>query len=526
MKRSSLDTVTKPCVMQWFRMWPVAAVIMILSVVITGQANAQSVIEPPTFWGTTVSNEYRVQADGQRLNVRRMDGRAGPASFVHVLMKGPIVFGIECPQAEGIWDIASTENLTQVERSETRLQFRIDRPSKILLQTNSDERLFIFVDSVPLPPSEMGPVTDVQSFGVDAAGARISTKEIQAAIDHVAAQPGGGVLHFRPGFYRSGTIRIKSNVTVYLAAGARLQGSEDPADYPFDPGTEEKPDRTQDIRSRLILFEDAENAALVGRGEIDGMGHIIRGQHRRVPNLIRVRRSKDIRIEGVVLMRSAGWNTHIFHSDDVRVSNIKSFSNWSDGLDADNSRDVHVSDVLISSYDDSFVVKATGFEGHADKVERISLDKAVLWTVKSCVKIGTETRADRMGDLSFTNVSIAGARGSLVIYARDGATIEDILYRDIDIMRAERALEWIIRHRHGRSEIDNVTLTNIQVFPSIPSILHGLDDDHDIDDVVIRNFRLAGQCVTSPAAGHFDMNDAVEEVEFHGCNAMIDEDDE
>ena len=63
------------------------------------------------------------------------------------------------------------------------------------------------------------------------AGAALSTKAIQAAID-AAAQAGGGVARLAQGDYVSGTLDMRSGVKLDIAGGARLLGSLNLADWP------------------------------------------------------------------------------------------------------------------------------------------------------------------------------------------------------------------------------------------------------------------------------------------------------
>jgi polygalacturonase len=467
-----------------------------------------------------VSKVYRITVDGMPLKVVRCDGRAGPASYVHVMLEKAATFKILCDQPEETWTFNSTPPV-EARWSESAMVFSLDKPAKILLMTGARERLFIFID-VP----EMSQKREARKHAVSidryldgADRTKLLTREIQRAIDDVAEKPEGGTLVFSPGVYRTGTISIKSGVHVHLSPGAMIQGSDDPSDYPFDPGTQEAPDRTQDIRSRLILFDHVENAGLSGFGQIDGAGHIIRAEHKRVPNLIRVRHSRNVTVEDVLLRRAAGWNTHIFHSSDVTVRNIKSFSNWSDGMDVDNSSNVSIEDVLISSQDDAFVIKSTGFAGHAKQVSDIHLDRAVLWTEKSCVKIGTETLADRMERVLFENVTIAGARGALVIYLRDGAVVKDVTYRNVVINNAQRAVEWEIVKRKGVGRIEDVILQRIRVDQAIHSTLAGYDQSHMISNVSIRDFMVAGKLATTPEQARFRMNDHVKQLHFAKSDA-------
>jgi polygalacturonase len=492
-----------------------ASVTLILMVSM-GCAAAKPCREVPINWPVQESTVYTVTANGEPLTVRQCDGRFGPASYVHVLVTGNTEFKIECSEAGNKWDLSSLEDLNNVNRDSTTCTFSIDQAEKILVMTEAEERLFIFADA----PDEKRPnpraedVISVLDYGVKADGSELATEKIQKAINAAGQRSDGGVVFFPAGYYRSGTIRIPSKVTVYLDAGALLRASADPEDFPFDPGTREKPDRTQDIRSRLVLFEGAQGAAIRGRGELDGMGQILRVQHHRVPNLIRVRRSKNINIEGIILRRAAGWNTHIFHSDHVNVDNIKIFSNWSDGIDPDNSRHVTITNSLIQSYDDSLAIKATWFEHTARIVSDIHVKNCVLFTDKSCIKIGTETKAEEFRNIIIEDITVAFSRGAIVIYLRDGATIHDVTYRDIRIKNSESALYWGIRKRHALGRIENMTVQDIKVTSDTPCGMKGHDPQHNISNVDFINYMVDGQLANNKEEANFELSQHVEDLEF------------
>lgn len=461
------------------------------------------------------SEVYEVAANGKPLFVQRCDGRSESSSYVHGVLNGSATFTVTCRQAKGKWNVASASPVNVQQGSDT-VTITLNEPAKLLIQTGAAEQVYLFVDAPEKqrPDVNSPAVISAADRGIDATGKSLVTGAIQKAIDELAARPGGGTLYFPPGIYRTGTIQVKSRVQIYLAAGARLQGSRDPADYPFDPGTKETPDRTQDIRSRLILFDGAEDASLCGLGEIDGEGPVIRGEHKRVPNLVRVRRSRNIRIEGVLLRRAAGWNTHVFHSDHVTVRDIKIISSWSDGLDLDNSRNVTVENVLLASHDDSFVVKATGFDQHADRVGDLALRGAVLWTQKSALKIGTETLADVMENMTFERVAITGGRGGLVILLRDGALIRNVTYDRIRIGEVGTALDWNIQKRQGLGRIEDVTVSNVDVTDFSPSSFQGYDKEHAIRRIRFTNFRAASHLILAAKDGNIGKNPHVYELSF------------
>jgi polygalacturonase len=81
----------------------------------------------------------------------------------------------------------------------------------------------------------------------------MSTPFIQAAIDACGSEEGGAVVLFPPGMYLTGTIFVKSNITLYIAEGATVLGSSQQKDFPPDAA-----------RWYTILAENASNVAITG----------------------------------------------------------------------------------------------------------------------------------------------------------------------------------------------------------------------------------------------------------------------
>src|SRR6476469_10719354 len=70
----------------------------------------------------------------------------------------------------------------------------------------------------------------VSLFGIYSDGVTLNTRSIQFAIDYIHKQ-GGGRLVFDVGRFLTGSIHLKSNVTLHLLEGAVLVGSLNPLDY-------------------------------------------------------------------------------------------------------------------------------------------------------------------------------------------------------------------------------------------------------------------------------------------------------
>ena len=116
---------------------------------------------------------------------------------------------------------------------------------------------------------------NIHDYGAKGDGATLNTKSIQSAID-ACSQSGGGTVYFPAGKYLSGTIFLKSHITLFLDAGAALTGSKDLKDYPV---TVSKLISYMDnyTDKSLIYGEGLEQIAIIGQGTIDGNGAFFTG---------------------------------------------------------------------------------------------------------------------------------------------------------------------------------------------------------------------------------------------------------
>ena len=95
----------------------------------------------------------------------------------------------------------------------------------------------------------------------------LQTEAIQAAIDACFLAGGGRVL-IPCGIYLTGNIRIRSNVELYLEAGAILKGSRDPKDYfnylndTIEPVLIEEPGDTPETGRSAISTSEWSNALI------------------------------------------------------------------------------------------------------------------------------------------------------------------------------------------------------------------------------------------------------------------------
>jgi hypothetical protein len=365
-----------------------------------------------------------------------------------------------------------------------RVRFTLVRPANVAVTLESGEKLFVLADPIetaPPVPGQGGAVS-VLDYGADATGKALATAPLQKALDEAAARKGGGTVVVPEGIFLTGTLVLKSHVTLYLAPGALLRGSGDPADYPIDPGRHESGSDTSissaDQRyqgetmtfSRLILFDDAEGARILGRGTIDGNGSSLRQGRNAVPNVIRVRGGHDLAIRDVMIRDAAAWTVHILGAKKVVVENVKIINDRSnlntDGVDPDSSQDVAIRNSLIYTKDDGVCIKATQNSGILADVERIEVTGNVVSSLDAALKVGTESRAAHFKDILFRDNDVFDSERAMSIVVRDGATYSNITFRDIRVAPGVKHLvEQVIGLRKGRQDvlghIDHLTFEDI-----------------------------------------------------------------
>ena len=270
--------------------------------------------------------------------------------------------------------------------------------------------------AVPVTAAEA--LHDIRDFGAKPGGEELCTAAIQKAVDRCAAD-GGGTVYFPPGVWLSGTIDLKSHVTLRLEAGATLRGSPKGEDYPERlPTLRSYTDNY--VRQALIWGENLSDVAIVGRGTIDGNGAPFRWrEYRGRPFVIRLVGCTRVRVEDLRLESSPMWMQHYLACEDVRIRGLTVFNHVSynnDALDIDACRDVQVSDCTFDSDDDALCLKST-----LDRpCENVVITNCILRSHCNALKCGTESHGG-FRNITVTNCTIRSPH-TKAIYGRDRGT--------------------------------------------------------------------------------------------------------
>jgi polygalacturonase len=426
-------------------------------------------------------------------------------NYVHVDHNSSVRLVVLSSEPISEFEVEPKNNLINATKKGNQLLLHLSAPGYHIISVNGKHRLFILSDRVLKSPVGEKQVVNVLKYGPDPTGKKLSTRQLQKAIDETSKAR--KLLYFPAGIYKTGTLKIGSHANIFLSAGSVIKGSENREDYPADGGRRES-DHINDKQnytdngewmtfSRLILIDSAVDVKIRGRGIIDGSGSVVRAQGKPA-NLIRIRNSRDVLIEGIVLRDPACWNTHILLSEDVTIRNVKMLNDRSvpntDGFDPDASRRVLIENCFAYCSDDNVAIKTTNNGNLLGDVDDILIRNNVFLTKKSALKVGTETKGARMGNIRFLNNYIYEADRGLVLYCYDGALFENIRFEKNDFKwgldtKNLKAIHFQIRDRSGRGRIKDVFIQDCRFAPTFSSAAEilGLDDNHQIDGVFFRN---------------------------------------
>ena len=307
---------------------------------------------------------------------------------------------------------------------------------------NSLIALILFAGALPC----YGKNHDITEYGAVADTTVLSTRAIQAAIDACGKE--GGTVIIPSGNFLSGTLILKSNVTLHLSKGATLYGSRHLEDYiPNIP--EYVALRTRGKTKQLIYAENQQNIAITGEGEINGQGRFFadkaaKGVQYDRPHLIQLINCHKILIENVSLKNSGCWMEHYLACDDLQIRGIKVYNHSNknnDGIDIDGCQRVTISDVNVDSDDDALCIKSTSDRAS----ENVVVSNCLLSSHCNAFKLGTESNTG-FKNIVATNLVIkpsshadqliyghTGGSSGIALEIADGGTLDGVVISNVTI---------------------------------------------------------------------------------------------
>jgi polygalacturonase len=301
---------------------------------------------------------------------------------------------------------------------------------------------------------------DVTSYGARPDGKTLNTAAIQAAVDACSAA-GGGTVVVPPGEYLTGTVFLKSNLTLRLKEGAVLRGSPDISDYCADDAYAQNASCPQEgwCGAHLLAAVEQENITLTGEGVIDGNCYAfydepkerawagglcwargIRGTDPakaplRPGQMVVFVQCRRVRVRDLTLKNSTCWTVFFHGCRDVHVHGLTIDNPVdglnTDGIDIDCCSQVTVSDCIIRTGDDAVTLRASGrrLKNHPAVCEDVAVTNCILDSSVCGFRIGVGSGVIRNVSISNIVLKYAGIGFLLQSSYRkpgQGVTIENI----------------------------------------------------------------------------------------------------
>ena len=380
---------------------------------------------------------------------------------------------------------------------------------------------------------------NVKDYAAKGNGKTLDTKSINKVI-LAAAAAGGGTVYFPPGVYLSASIQLKSNITLYLAAGSTIEAVNDSiAKYDL-PEPNEAGANYQDYghshwKNSLLWGIGLENVSILGPGLIYGKGlnpgfnrfaDESKGERRykdggpgSANKAIALRDCKNVILRDFSILHGGHFGILATGVDNLTIDNVKIDTNR-DGMDIDCCQNVRVSNCSVNSpWDDGICLKASYGLGKIRHCDNIAISNCYLAgnfdegtmldaTFKRSapeyksyktgrIKLGTESNGD-FKNITITNCVFDDCRG-IAIESVDGSHIEDIAISNITMRHVANSPVFIRLGSRLRGPnnppigtIKRISINNLVVYNATSShatTISGLPG-HQVEDIRMSNIYI------------------------------------
>lgn len=523
-----------------------------------------STIDSSTEWSTDSSDTetgvvktgpYSVWVNGAEQQVVRTENFAVPVNYVQLSHPGgTLEISITADSSVSSYTLSPKRLALGDSVSGNTISFSMSEAAYVILEIPGNERLFILVDPAEVnPPAPDGVnVINVATLeGIDSTGVTEVTEILQAAIDSASGAV-KNVVYVPAGTYTTKALYLKDSMTLYLAKGALLKNATPAGDLKAHPASLGL--TLIEYCSRgFIVMNGVNDAHIAGRGTIDANGAVLQGINNGKMFAVKIENSTNSTVDGIISRDSAFWNTLVYRSENIAITNYKVINNrlnneWNetDGVDFDNCANSSLYNAFLYTGDDCMAVKSDDirdeFKMSADPstgdyiaVDNISHEKIVCYSGSSACKVGTKTFGATVSNISFTDVDVVTANRGLVIDAVDTADIIGTVFKDIRIENATgrlvdfnmdpEAINW--RINSGICTVTDTIVTNVSSDVNKECRLGGNVHDWNVNDeyygneyfingVAFTNFSILGNSITGvqDANASFIVNSYVTGITF------------
>ena len=321
---------------------------------------------------------------------------------------------------------------------------------------------------------------NVRHFGAVGDGTVNDASAINKAID-ACNKAGGGTVFVPSGFYTTGSIHLKSNVTLAIDNGAILKAMPGVMD-PWEPNPNDEglmDPAYYHWEASLIWGKNLENVKIYGPGTIDGTALTRSSKVKKGTGDkgIALKLCKNVEIRNLNIKKGGHYAILATGCAGLLIDNV-TIKTDRDGLNLSQCKDVLVANCHIDAVryedgrpaggDDAIKLGSDLSLGKARACENITVRNCFLASGCNTLQFGTET-VGAFKNIRFENIRILRAgKAGISITSNDGSVLDGINYKDI---RMEKTFAPIFikisdvarvpKSMYKRGAIRNITFENI-----------------------------------------------------------------
>ncbi len=365
--------------------------------------------------------------------------------------------------------------------------------------------------------SQAAPVMDVTSYGAVGDGKTLNTKALQAAVNDCAAK-GGGTVVVPAGTFLSGSVELKSNVTLCLGTNAVLRGSDKLEDYPPLAFRHNELGKTHS----LLWAMNQNDIRITGEGTIDlndgaffdfsqyrtnlslssGVELDERQRQETEAPLARPRptlpiffhRCQRLRADGVAIRNAPCWTVTFSVCRDIQVSHLTIANNLRtgncDGLHFCGSKNATITDCNFSCGDDCIAI--TGITDWDEVAENYVISNCTMTSRSAALRLGHQ--ASKVRNVAVNNLVIKDTNRGFAIFARDKGWVENVRIQNVVMETRLFAGGWwgkgepLVLCAAGSGHIGNISVANVRAESENGILVIG--QQNNIRDVELRDWTL------------------------------------
>lgn len=324
-------------------------------------------------------------------------------------------------------------------------------------------------------------VFNIKDYGAIGDSKTLNTDAINKTII-ACADAGGGTVLVPAGKYLTGTVLLKSNITLYLENDATLLGTDDLTQYKaYDLGPE-RPERPVNIRNdmrwsrALIMLDRINNVTITGKGTIDGSAVVdMRGEEgRRGPHGILIGNCKNITISDIRVTRAGDYNIIGLDVEDIKFINVNIVAGY-DGIHIRRGKNMLISnckfytadDAIAGGYWENMLITDCLINSSCNGIRLVL--PATKMEIKNCQIWGPGVFGHPRGGIGtpLATNSLTGIILQPGAWGLGAGMLDDIYIHDITMRDMQTALTYVLNKGNNGNNIltERVTATNITGIP-------------------------------------------------------------